>query len=354
MINNELEIKRKAISKELNCSNEVISLIEKYFDLTKEKNYVTSTSTAFNIDNIRLKNISGIINLKHINDARFINKIFESTNLKLPNSGLYFGCVKTYPNRKKALFEKYPPIINWFVYYFDTLFTRVFPKLRLTKKLYFYLTKGKGRVISKAETFGRLYSCGFQIIDEKSIEKNQYFVAKKVKNPIYDCNPSYGPIVKLKRIGKDNKQIFVYKLRTMHPFSEYLQEFIFNQNKLQKGGKIKDDFRITPEGKFFRKFWIDEIPMIYNILKGDMKLVGIRPLSPHYFSLYSKELQKLRTKFKPGFIPPFYVDLPITLEEIMESETKYLNSCKKSEFRTDIIYFFLAFKNVLFKGARSN
>ena len=140
----------------------------------------------------------------------------------------------------------------------------------------------------------------------------------------------------------------------MHPFSEYLQEYTFNKNSLQEGGKIKNDFRITPEGKIFRKFWIDEIPMIYNILKGDMKLVGVRPLSPHFFSLYNKDLQELRTQFKPGFIPPFYVDLPKNLDEIMESERRYLNLCEKSEFKTDVKYFFLALKNVLFKGARSS
>ena len=85
-----------------------------------------------------------------------------------------------------------------------------------------------------------------------------------------------------------------------------------------------------------------------------MKLVGVRPLSPHFFSLYSKELQDLRTQFKPGLIPPFYADLPKTFDEIMESEKKYLNLCKKSQFITDLKYFLLAFKNIVLKGARSN
>ena len=351
--NNKKELKN-LILKEVNNNYEVIDLIERFFDLSKEGTFVTSTSTAFNIDSLKANGICGIINLKKINDARFINKFFESVNKKLPNSGLSFGCVKTYPNRKKSILEKYPPVINWTIYIFDTLFNRVFPKLKFTKKIYFYLTKGKGRVLSRAETFGRLYSCGYKILDEKNINNIQYFVAKKIDDPFYDSNPSYGPIIRLKRIGKNQKKIFVYKLRTMHPFSEYLQEYTFTKNSLQEGGKIKNDFRITPEGKLFRKFWIDEIPMIYNILKGDMKLVGVRPLSHHFFSLYNKELQDLRTQFKPGFIPPFYVDLPKTLDEIMESESRYLNLCKESEFKTDLKYFFLALKNVLFKGARSS
>ena len=345
---------KELILKEVNSNSKVIDFIEKYFDLNQEGIFITSTSTPFNINNLKENSISSLINLKKVNDSRYINKLIESVNIKLPFSGLFFGCVETYPNRKKALMEKYPVILNRFIYLFDTLFRRVFPKLKITKKIYFYLTKGKGRVLSKAETFGRLYSCGFEIVDEKTIENTLYFVVKKVKDPVYDNNPTYGPFISLKRIGKDNRKFNVYKLRTMHPFSEYLQEYVYKQNSLQAGGKIKDDFRISPEGRFFRRFWIDELPMLINILKGDMKLVGVRPLSPHFFSLYTKELQDLRTQFKPGFIPPFYVDLPKTMDEIMESEKKYLNLCKKSEFKVDVKYFLLAFKNVLFKGARSS
>ena len=123
---------------------------------------------------------------------------------------------------------------------------------------------------------------------------------------------------------------------------------------MQSGGKIYDDFRITPEGRFLRKFWIDEIPMIFNLFKGDMKLVGVRPLSEHYFNLYSDELKKERVKYKPGLIPPFYVDLPETLDEIMESEIKYLKLYKKSPFTTDFKYFFLALYSIFIQRARSN
>lgn len=342
------------ILNEVDANTEVLDFIKKYFNFCLETNYITSTSTKFNIEKLGTNEFSGIVNLKKINDTRYINKFFESVNSVLPNSGLYFGKVETYPNRRKVLLDKYPPLINWGVYLVDMIFTRIFPKLLLTKKLYFYLTKGKGRVISRAETYGRLYSCGFEIVDEKTIENSLYFVAKKVKDPIFDTDPTYGPIIRLKRIGKGGKKFNVYKLRTMHPFSEYLQEYVYKKNSLQEGGKIKDDFRVSPEGRILRKFWIDEIPMIVNILKGDMKIVGVRPLSAHFYSLYDKDLQKKRIATKPGFIPPFYVDLPKTMDEIMESERKYLELYKKSPFKTDIKYFFLAFKNVLFRGARSN
>ena len=59
-------------------------------------------------------------------------------------------------------------------------------------------------------------------------------------------------------------------------------------------------------------------------------------------------------KTKPGLIPPFYADMPKTLEEIMASEMRYLEAYEKHPFRTDIRYFFKAMWNILFKGARSN
>ena len=103
----------------------------------------------------------------------------------------------------------------------------------------------------------------------------------------------------------------------MHRYAEYIQDYVYAQNNLKAGGKIKDDYRITWWGKVLRTFWLDEIPMIYNLIRGDIKLIGVRPLSKHYLSLYSDDLQTLRSKHKPGLIPPFYADLPSTLNEIM-------------------------------------
>ncbi len=207
--------------------------------------------------------------------------------------------------------------------------------------------------MSKAEILGRLVSCGFKILEIIDHEGLTYVIAKKIREPYFDSRPSYGPIFKMKRIGKNNKTINVYKLRTMHPYSEYLQEYVVEQNKLQKSGKIEKDYRITSWGKILRRLWIDEFPMLINWIKGDLSLVGVRALSEHYFSLYPKELQDLRVQFKPGLIPPYYADLPKDFYEIMESERKYLIKKTERPFTTDVVYFWKALVNILFRGARS-
>jgi lipopolysaccharide/colanic/teichoic acid biosynthesis glycosyltransferase len=191
------------------------------------------------------------------------------------------------------------------------------------------------------------------VLDDRYANGLFVFKARRIKKPAFDMHPTYGPFVKLRRIGKNGKKINVFKLRTMHPYAEYLQGYIHKKNDLAEGGKMKDDFRISTMGKFFRKTWLDELPMIVNWLKRDLKIVGVRPLSEHYFNLYSKELQELRVKTRPGLIPPFYADMPKTLDEIQASEMKYLKAYFKHPWRTDWRYFWMAFGNIVFKHARS-
>ena len=93
------------------------------------------------------------------------------------------------------------------------------------------------------------------------------------------------------------KIINVYKVRSMYAYSEYIQDYIYDQNKLNDKGKFNNDYRINVIGKLSRKLWLDELPMIYNLIKGDLKLVGVRPLSAHYLSLYSPEVKERRSQF---------------------------------------------------------
>ena len=93
--------------------------------------------------------------------------------------------------------------------------------------------------------------------------------------------------------------------------------------------------------------------MLVNWIKGDLKLVGVRPISEHYFNLYDQEVREKRIKYKPGLVPPFYADLPKTLKEIQESEMRYLEAYEEKPFRTDWKYFRKAIYNIVIKRARS-
>jgi lipopolysaccharide/colanic/teichoic acid biosynthesis glycosyltransferase len=336
------------------ASEEAYDFIANHLDVRSSDNLITSTTTAFNIEKQFSKSFKNIVNLKRVNDARWVNKLFEAVNFKLEDGGLYMGNVETYSLRKQRILKKYPPVINWGVYTIDFMIMRVSPKVWGLKKLYFFVSRGQNRVMSKAETLGRLYSCGFEVVEEKQIDNRLYFLVRKVKDPVFDYNPTYGPLIRLKREGKGGKMIRVYKARTMHAYSEYLQEYVYQQNALQEGGKFKDDFRITTVGKILRKFWLDELPMIINLLKRDLKIVGVRPLSNHYRSLYPEDFQQRRKNYRPGLVPPFYADLPKNLEEIIDSERRYLDAYDKHPFLTDWKYFWKAFNNIVFKRARSN
>lgn len=325
----------------------------KHVDYNNHRVLTITTSSQVDIENQPENTFDTVINLKRINDTRYINKFFETVNAKLPVGGIYISCAETSQCRKKRLLKKYPFIINYIYYILDFTLKRIFPKLPVTKKIYFLLTAGRNRVISKTEYLGRLYSCGFKVEEEHSSNGLIYFLALKTSEPVYDKNPTYGPLIRLKRLGKSGIIFNVYKFRTMHPYSEYLQEYVYQKNSLDKGGKFKHDIRISTFGRIFRKYWIDEFPMFINILKGQMKLVGVRPLSQHYFSLYSKETQKRRINYKPGLIPPYYADLPNTLDEIETSEINYMNAYDQHPYLADMRYLFKAFYNILIKRARS-
>ena len=346
--------------------NQICSAIEEYsgknclnvlnqnFNLKSGNTKVLFSTNFFDLRSIPNFQFSTIIHLPRLNDIRGINRLFSIVNEKLADDGYIVCCFESKSTHKKKIFDKYPLVISYIVYIFDYIFRRVWPKIQVLNKLYFFITKGRNRIITKTEVFGRLYCYGFEIVVDKKIGKKNYVVAKRVKQPESIGIRIYGPFIKLHRFGKNGKMFSVYKMRTMHPYSEYLQKYIYENNQLSVGGKFNRDVRINTVGKFMRKYWIDELPMLFNLVKGDMKLVGVRPLSSQYFSLYTKELQEKRIRHKPGLLPPFYADMPGTLDEIQDSEDTYLTECDtKGIFRTDLKYFFLILKNIVFKKARS-
>lgn len=314
---------------------------------------VLDTRTDINIVNLKSESISLLINLHKLNDIRWINRYLLTLYEKVSIGGYIVGNLQTNEQYKEQFFCKMPSYLARVLFIPNFIFRRAIPKLPFFKQIYFSLTDGKNRALSKAEVFGRLHFCGYSVIAEKEINKHLWFISRKVKTISADQNPSYSPLIKLPRVGLNGNTIYLYKIRTMHPYSEYLQEYIYKNNLLDEKGKIKNDFRVTGWGKLLRKLWIDELPQIINWWRGDVSLVGVRALSHHFFDLYPEDMQKLRVQFKPGLVPPYYADMPRTFDEIVESERNYLLRKKEKPFTTDVIYFFKAFYNILFKHARS-
>lgn len=311
------------------------------------------SADVFNVEILPELYFEFYMNLHEINDIRNINEYFLKLSKRLLKGGYYVGRVEPTHLRFERFLRNYPYHLAKILYFFDFIWRRIIPNMPFLRKIYFTFSNGKKRVISFSEVLGRLYYCGYEICNYKQFDNYIYFIARKVNETYEVGNPVYGPLIKLKRVGKGGKILNIYKFRTMHPYSEFIQKFIYDQNNLDAGGKIKNDFRVTAWGKIFRKFWLDELPMFINWFKGDLKLVGVRPISQHYLSIYDDDLKEMRAKHKPGIFPPFYYDMPKTLEEIMNSERRYLTLYEKNHFMTDVKYFLFILYNIFIRRARS-
>jgi lipopolysaccharide/colanic/teichoic acid biosynthesis glycosyltransferase len=294
-----------------------------------------------------------IINLHKLNDIRWVNRYLLLAHEKLIPGGYLVGTAHTITTHRDYYRSKYPKHLNTLFFCVSFVWGRVFPKLPWLKQFYFAVTKGQNRMVSRAEILGRLSFCGYKTVAEVEIQYRFYYIAQKIRRPSMDINPTYGPLVLLKRTGLGGRPITVYKLRTMYPFSEYIQDYVFNMYGTKDGDKIINDFRITGWGKLFRKLWIDELPMLYNFVKGDLKLVGVRPLSAHKLSTYPAALQEKRKYVKPGMLPPFYADRPKDVEGFFLAEERYLDAYRKRPVYTDFKYFLKIMWNIVVKKARS-
>jgi lipopolysaccharide/colanic/teichoic acid biosynthesis glycosyltransferase len=342
-----------AVEKE--CGTEIAQAVIKMTGhKLSDRTAVLSTTTIFNITSLPEEKYFYLINLHKINDIKKLDDFIDAVNSKLELNGYFFCCVETKNQRKTRLLNKYPPVLNYIYYIADFVVKRILPKLKFTRPFYYFLTRGENAVISRAEALGRISRGGFRIRQESFIGNKLCIEAVKYDNPLARNENIYGPLIALPRIGQNGNLIKVYKLRTMHPYSEYIQDYVYRLHDLQDGGKFKNDFRITSWGEVCRKIWLDEVPMLLNFFQGDMKLVGIRPLSKQYFELYRKDVQLRRIKYKPGLIPPFYADMPADLEAIQASEIEYFDAFDKHPFITDIRYFFKSLWNIMFHRVRSN
>ena len=295
-----------------------------------------------------------LVDLTLLNDMRGINKRLCMVNQKLPDDGRYVCCYRPQEYIKQKMLAKYPKGLNWIIYSLYFFQKRVWPRLMLTSRLYYDITKGRKRMLSKTEVLGRLYYCGFEVDEIVPMGHIEYVFAHRHSQPYpQEQIKVYGPLIKLPRVCKNKEIRYFYKMRTMHPYAEYIQKYVYDMYGTNDGYKAQNDFSINTWGHIFSSLWIDELPMLINWFKGDIKLVGVRPLSKTKFDTYPEWLQDLRTKAKPGLIPPFYADLPQTQEEMFESEARYMRAYLEHPLRTDWRYFWKAFDQIVFKHARS-
>ncbi len=138
---------------------------------------------------------------------------------------------------------------------------------------------------------------------------------------------SKGPVFfSQKRVGKNGKEFDMYKFRSMVVNAEELKEKLAAKNEMSGPMfKMKDDPRVTKVGKFIRKTSIDELPQLWNVLKGDMSLVGPRPSLPKEVAQFESWMYK-RLEVKPGLTCYWQVSgrNNIDFEDWMKLDIRYV------------------------------
>ncbi len=161
---------------------------------------------------------------------------------------------------------------------------------------------------------------------------------------IFIDDPHGSPVFVQDRVGRNGKIFKFYKFRSMNVDAEDVLDSLQEQN--EKSGpvfKIRNDPRITRVGKLIRKTSVDELPQLFNILKGDMSVVGPRPALPKEVEQYD-DYARLRMLVTPGLTCYWQVQNnrdSISFEDWMKLDVKYI---KERSFRVDLKLILLTVK----------
>lgn len=160
---------------------------------------------------------------------------------------------------------------------------------------------------------------------------------------------SKGPAIYVsRRVGKDGRLFNFYKFRSMRDKAEEELKDMLHKNEVEGGVifKMKDDPRITKFGKFLRKTSLDELPQLFNILKGDMSFVGPRPCTEREYKLYT-DSDKQRLLVPQGLTGEWQVHgrSTTTFAEMLALDMRYIT--ERRSFWYDIKLLFLTFIVVL-------
>lgn len=140
-------------------------------------------------------------------------------------------------------------------------------------------------------------------------------------------DPKAGPIFTQTRIGRNGKPFRLYKFRSMYPDAEERLEELLAQNEMNGPVfKMKEDPRITRVGRVIRKIGLDELPQLWNVLRGDMSIVGPRPALPREVEQYGA-YERQRLYVTPG-LSCYWQIAPhrnaLSFEEWMELDIRYV------------------------------
>jgi exopolysaccharide biosynthesis polyprenyl glycosylphosphotransferase len=140
---------------------------------------------------------------------------------------------------------------------------------------------------------------------------------------------SKGPVLfRQERIGRNKRRFLIYKFRTMVPNAEKLQPALERLNEAAGPVfKIKNDPRITPIGRLLRRTSLDELPQLFNVLRGEMSLVGPRPLPVRDYEGFGQDWQRRRFSVRPGITCLWQVSgrSNIGFDRWMELDLRYLD-----------------------------
>jgi lipopolysaccharide/colanic/teichoic acid biosynthesis glycosyltransferase len=322
-----------------------------------EKLSLSEGDHAFLNLNKRLEKPNGkIISIQtRLNNIDFLQNKIENLQQIIENEQYIIFQFETLRGRENQIKKKYPALIARLIIFTEFIIHRAIPRLPIIGFIYRGFTKNRVKILSKAEGLGRIVYSGFNLIEVENFNGLCTVLAAKNTLSINRRKASFGLIFKMNRIGKNGKIIGVYKVRTMHPYSEFIHEYILKVNGYGEKGKPKNDFRVTSWGRFLRKYWLDEIPQLLNILKLEMKLVGLRPVSEVYFNELKEEQKKRRLMVKPGCIPPYVAfNMTSSKENVLKAEELYLAMKDNNPYTTDIKLFFMAIKNIIFLKKRGS
>lgn len=249
----------------------------------------------------------------------------------------------------------------------DDYFTSIFfnevknNELKILLKIVYEKLKNGGYLIintnqislHKIELAGMMMYYGFETFSGDFLNNKKYTIAQKKYEKSKIEQPALSFLIKLDRVGRDGKNLKIHKFRSMYRYSEFLHQGMLESSGLSSIGKVSSDPRITPLGRFMRKYWIDELPQILDLMTFKIKLVGIRAMSYAFFEKYPQKYKEKYFKVKPGLIGPIFDEKTAGFNEIVNVEEDYLDNYLKNPIKTDLKIFFKTIF-MIFKGTRSS